>query len=266
MGWTRRLRPTTCAASSATRWNTARRRRRRSTAWPTTRGTRRPTIRSTTGSGGSRNWFPRRARRTAPSPSIRATRRRATAATSRGETETFRIADYTPGQAAALREEFGRVVAAPGVLEERCANRELLAELRPWLAEFRKFGRTRAPDARSHRMLRDGRRRGVLERLRPQPDERRRPQCLRGPQVRHDEAPALLRAGDGRHGRGLLHAPDGRPARFGPRHRVLPDPRHDAEPPDARPRPRDFLHFGPCAAGRRLDRRRSGNPCARFPR
>ncbi len=49
-------------------------------------------------------------------------------------------------------------------------------------------GRTRAPDARSHRMLRDGRRRGVLERLRPQPDERRRPQCLRGPQVRHDEA------------------------------------------------------------------------------
>ncbi|WP_288290390.1 beta-N-acetylglucosaminidase domain-containing protein [uncultured Alistipes sp.] len=56
------------------------------------------------------------------------------------ETETFRIADYTPGQAAALREEFERVVAAPGVLEERCANRELLAELRPWLAEFRKLG------------------------------------------------------------------------------------------------------------------------------
>lgn len=38
------------------------------------------------------------------------------------ETETFRIADYTPGQAAALREEFERVVAAPGVLEERCAT------------------------------------------------------------------------------------------------------------------------------------------------
>ena len=261
MGWTRRLRPTTCAASSATRWNTARRRSWRSTAWPTTRGTRRPTIRSTTGSGGSRNWFPpRRARRTAPLPSIRATRRRATAATSVVETETFRIADYTPGRPRPC-EEFERVVAAPGVLES-AANREPLAEPRPWLAEFRQAGRTGAPDARSHRMLRDGddavfwsgyvrNRMSAADRsayeahksgtMKPSPSTSRR---------WDDMAAGFTRL-------------TGRRVCFGPRHRVLPT-RHDAEPPDARPRPLTFYTSG------RAQRPATGSasiwePCARFP-
>lgn len=56
------------------------------------------------------------------------------------ETETFRIADYTPAQAAALRAEFERIVRAADTMERDCRNELLLRELRPWLAEFRKLG------------------------------------------------------------------------------------------------------------------------------
>lgn len=55
------------------------------------------------------------------------------------ETETFRLADRTPERAAALRAELERVVRVPARMEQ-CANKELLAELRPWLVEFGKLG------------------------------------------------------------------------------------------------------------------------------
>jgi len=56
------------------------------------------------------------------------------------ETETFRLADYTPEKAAALREEFKRVAAVPAIMEAECDNQLLMGELRPWLAEFGKLG------------------------------------------------------------------------------------------------------------------------------
>lgn len=56
------------------------------------------------------------------------------------ETETFRIGDYTQEQFDALREEFEKVAKTPAEMEAKCANRALLAELRPWLAEFGKLG------------------------------------------------------------------------------------------------------------------------------
>ena len=56
------------------------------------------------------------------------------------ETETFRLADYTPAKAQALREEFQRVAAAPAQMEANCDNALLMTELRPWLTEFGKLG------------------------------------------------------------------------------------------------------------------------------
>lgn len=259
------LRPTTCAASSATRWNTARRRSWRFTAWPTTRGTRRPTIRSTTGSGGSRNWFPRRARRTAPSPSIRATRRRLPPRRVVGDRDVPHRRLHSRGRAAALRRSSAGGCGARragGALRQPGAAGRAAAVARG----VPQAGRTGAPDARSHRMLRDGRRRGVLERLRPQPDERRRPQCLRGPQVRHDEAPALLRAGDGRHGRGFFTRLTGdRPASargIG----SFPTPRHDAEPPDGSTTTPGLSTLRAVRSRPATGSASIWEPCARFPR
>lgn len=57
------------------------------------------------------------------------------------ETETFRLADYTPAKSAALRAEFERVEAAPQIMEENCKNPLLMKELRPWLTEFAKLGK-----------------------------------------------------------------------------------------------------------------------------
>lgn len=56
------------------------------------------------------------------------------------ETHTFRLDEWTDAAAAELRAEFERVAAAPARLEERCANRALIGELRPWLEEFAKLG------------------------------------------------------------------------------------------------------------------------------
>lgn len=56
------------------------------------------------------------------------------------ETETFRADNYTDAQYAALVAEFARIERVPATLERGCANRALLAELRPWLAEFGKLG------------------------------------------------------------------------------------------------------------------------------
>lgn len=180
------------------------------------------------------------------------------------ETETFRIADYTPGQAAALREEFGRVVAAPGVLEERCANRELLAELRPWLAEFRKLGERglRTLDLIAcYETGDDAAFWSGYVRNRMSAADRSAYEAHKSGTMKlqpfYEQAMDDMAAGF------FTRLTGDRPASargIG----SFPTPRHDAEPPDARPRPRDFLHFGPCAAGRRLDRRRSGNPARGF--
>lgn len=57
------------------------------------------------------------------------------------ETNTFRLAEWTDERAAALEQEFEKVESAPSRLEERCANKALLKELRPWLTEFEKLGK-----------------------------------------------------------------------------------------------------------------------------
>ena len=56
------------------------------------------------------------------------------------ETETFHADNYTDAQYAALVAEFARIERVPATLERGCANRALLAELRPWLVEFGKLG------------------------------------------------------------------------------------------------------------------------------
>lgn len=56
------------------------------------------------------------------------------------ETKTFRIADWDDAAAKALYEEFLRIERVPEQMEQGCSNRELLRELRPWLAEFGKLG------------------------------------------------------------------------------------------------------------------------------
>lgn len=56
------------------------------------------------------------------------------------ETETFRIDEWTAEKDQALRETFEQVEKAPLEIEQGCANRALLRELRPWLEEFGKLG------------------------------------------------------------------------------------------------------------------------------
>lgn len=56
------------------------------------------------------------------------------------ETETFRIGNYTNEQYDALLKEFGKIEKVPAEMEAKCANAELLKELRPWLIEFGKLG------------------------------------------------------------------------------------------------------------------------------
>ena len=55
------------------------------------------------------------------------------------ETETFTIDSYTPQLAERLKAECVAIEAVPAQMEE-CANKALLAELRPWLAEFGELG------------------------------------------------------------------------------------------------------------------------------
>lgn len=56
------------------------------------------------------------------------------------ETETFRVGDYTRQQYDALLGEFKNIKAVQGQMEMLCRNRQLVSELRPWLAEFSKLG------------------------------------------------------------------------------------------------------------------------------
>lgn len=56
------------------------------------------------------------------------------------ETVTFTLADYSRDKADALREEFERICRVPEEMEDGCANRALLSELRPWLDEFARLG------------------------------------------------------------------------------------------------------------------------------
>ena len=56
------------------------------------------------------------------------------------ETETFRLSEWSDAAAEALGAEFERVAETPAILEEKCSNKALLKELRPWLEEFGKLG------------------------------------------------------------------------------------------------------------------------------
>jgi len=56
------------------------------------------------------------------------------------ETETFAIDDCTDARFEALMNEFEKIERVPGQMEQHCTNKALLAELRPWLAEFGKLG------------------------------------------------------------------------------------------------------------------------------
>ena len=54
--------------------------------------------------------------------------------------ETFSLAGYTKEKSDSLMAEFARIAAVPGVME-KCASKELLVELKPWLTEFGKLGK-----------------------------------------------------------------------------------------------------------------------------
>lgn len=56
------------------------------------------------------------------------------------ETETFRIDNYTQEQFDNLQREFEKIERTPAEMEEKCTNKILLNELRPWLVEFGKLG------------------------------------------------------------------------------------------------------------------------------
>lgn len=56
------------------------------------------------------------------------------------ETRTFTLDRWDDAAAEALREEFRKVEKARSTLEEKCTNKALLNELRPWLTEFEKLG------------------------------------------------------------------------------------------------------------------------------
>ncbi|MGI6241990.1 MAG: beta-N-acetylglucosaminidase domain-containing protein [Prevotella sp.] len=56
------------------------------------------------------------------------------------ETETFRMANYTPQQYDALYREFEKIEQVPADMERENDNPALLQELRPWLEEFGKLG------------------------------------------------------------------------------------------------------------------------------
>lgn len=56
------------------------------------------------------------------------------------ETETFRIDNYTKEEFNNLQREFEKIEKTPAEMEEKCANKILLNELRPWLVEFGKLG------------------------------------------------------------------------------------------------------------------------------
>lgn len=56
------------------------------------------------------------------------------------ETETFSLDQWNDGTARALKSEFEKIEKVPAEMEAGCANRALLNELRPWLAEFGKLG------------------------------------------------------------------------------------------------------------------------------
>lgn len=56
------------------------------------------------------------------------------------ETTTFSINNYTEEQFNNLQNELEKVERTPAELEKKCANKILLNELRPWLAEFGKLG------------------------------------------------------------------------------------------------------------------------------
>lgn len=56
------------------------------------------------------------------------------------ETKTFRINNYCQADYDMLFKEFEKIEKVPAEMEAKCTNKNLLAELRPWLIEFGKLG------------------------------------------------------------------------------------------------------------------------------
>lgn len=54
--------------------------------------------------------------------------------------DTFTLTEYSKEKSDALMEEFRRIASVPGIME-KCASKELLVELKPWLTEFGKLGK-----------------------------------------------------------------------------------------------------------------------------
>lgn len=73
------------------------------------------------------------------------------------ETRTFTLDTWTDDAAEALERECMAIEQVPSILEEKCANRELLAELRPWLAELGKLGTRCRKAIELGRLCREGR-------------------------------------------------------------------------------------------------------------
>lgn len=72
------------------------------------------------------------------------------------ETETFRLDGYSMDKYDALMNEFIRIESIPAEMEEKCSNKALLKELKPWLTEFAKLG-TRGRNALSlMKMMKEG--------------------------------------------------------------------------------------------------------------
>ena len=72
------------------------------------------------------------------------------------ETGVFTLDEWTDEAADALEAEFARIEKVPYEMETKCADRELLEELRPWLVEFGKLGTRGKKAIALARMFRNG--------------------------------------------------------------------------------------------------------------
>ena len=72
------------------------------------------------------------------------------------ETDIFRLNNWDDAAADALEKEYIKVEGTPAVLEQKCSNKLLLGELRPWLTEFAKLGTRGKHAVELGRMFRAG--------------------------------------------------------------------------------------------------------------
>ena len=72
------------------------------------------------------------------------------------ETKTFRLNEWDNASAEALEKEFLKIEGVPALLENKCGNKILLGELRPWLTEFGKLGTRGKHTIELGRIFREG--------------------------------------------------------------------------------------------------------------